>query len=94
MSKDGTPEWAYNEDGYCVCCGNGNWKYHMPECELRDGLDAARRVANPDYEAAWRVWYQMNFWPWWMRWLQRWLRTPIKLMVDAALGVTEAPDEQ
>ncbi len=46
MSKDGTPEWAYDEDGYCVCCGNGNWKYHMPECELRDGLDAARLVAD------------------------------------------------
>ncbi len=36
---DGTPGWAYDEDGYCVCCGNGKWKYHMPECELRDALD-------------------------------------------------------
>ena len=42
MSKDDTPEWAYNEDGYCVCCGNGNWKYHMPECELRNALDTPK----------------------------------------------------
>lgn len=35
-----TPPWAYDEDGYCVCCGNGRWKYHMPDCELRDALDA------------------------------------------------------
>lgn len=38
---DGTPSWAYDEDGYCVCCGNGRWKYHMPECELREALDDA-----------------------------------------------------
>lgn len=38
---DGTPAWAYGEDGYCVCCGNGRWKHHMPECELSDLLDAA-----------------------------------------------------
>ena len=38
--KDGTPAWAYDEDGYCVCCGNGRWKHHMPERELRDALDA------------------------------------------------------
>lgn len=37
---DGTPAWAYDEDGYCVCCGNGRWKYHRPDCELRDALDA------------------------------------------------------
>jgi len=37
--KDGTPGWAYDEDGYCVCCGNGRWKGHMPECALRDALD-------------------------------------------------------
>ncbi len=43
MSKDGTPDWAYDEDGYCVCCGNGNWKYHMPDCELRDALDAQKQ---------------------------------------------------
>lgn len=36
---DGTPAWAYDEDGYCVCCGNGRWRLHMPECELRDLLD-------------------------------------------------------
>jgi hypothetical protein len=35
-----TPGWAYDEDGYCVCCGNGNWKFHAPECDLRDALDA------------------------------------------------------
>ncbi len=38
--KDGTPGWAYDEDGYCVCCGNGRWKYHFPRCVLRDALDA------------------------------------------------------
>lgn len=42
---DGTPLWAYNEDGYCVCCGNGIWKHHMPQCQLRDALDAL--LANP-----------------------------------------------
>lgn len=36
---DGTPGWAYDEDGYCVCCGNGRWKHHMPECRLRDALE-------------------------------------------------------
>lgn len=40
--KDDTPIWAYDEDGYCVCCGNGYWKYHILECELRDALDVAR----------------------------------------------------
>lgn len=40
---DGTPTWAYDEDGYCVCCGNGRWKYHMPGCELRDALDGGTR---------------------------------------------------
>ena len=49
---DGTPAWAYDEDGYCVCCGNGHWKHHMPECELRDALDAVGRVANLDIEGA------------------------------------------
>lgn len=38
--KDGTPAWAYDEDGYCVCCDAGRWKYHMPDCELRDALGA------------------------------------------------------
>lgn len=41
---DGTPGWAYDEDGYCVACGNGRWKHHMPECELRDALDAVAIV--------------------------------------------------
>ena len=36
---DGTPAWAYGEDGYCVCCGNGKWRHHMPGCVLRDSLD-------------------------------------------------------
>lgn len=43
---DGTPSWAYGEDGYCVCCGNGRWKYHMPGCQLRDALDALRDRLN------------------------------------------------
>ena len=44
MSKDGTPGWAYDEDGYCVDCGAGNWKHHYFNCELRDALDVV--VAN------------------------------------------------
>lgn len=36
---DGTPFWAYDEDGYCVCCGNGRWTLHTFDCELRDALD-------------------------------------------------------
>lgn len=32
----------YDEDGYCVCCGNGQWKNHMPGCELADKLDELR----------------------------------------------------
>jgi len=39
--NDGTPSWAYDEDGYCFVCGNGRWKSHMPECHLRDVLDQA-----------------------------------------------------
>lgn len=38
--KDGTPAWAYDEDGCCVCCGNGRWRFHHLDCELRDALDA------------------------------------------------------
>lgn len=45
---DGTPGWAYDEDGYCVCCGNGRWKHHMPECELRDLLSV--QDTRPDWE--------------------------------------------
>lgn len=48
---DGTPAWAYDEDHYCVCCGNGRWKYHMPECELRDALDIAKTLPAGE----WRV---------------------------------------
>ena len=44
--KDGTPGWAYGEDG-CVCCGNGRWKFHMPECHLRDALEALDRIDPP-----------------------------------------------
>lgn len=36
---DGTPAWCYDEDGYCIRCGNGRWKHHTPGCELRDLLD-------------------------------------------------------
>lgn len=43
--RDGTPGWAYDEDGYCVRCGNGRWKHHMPDCELRDALELADRMA-------------------------------------------------
>ncbi len=42
-----TPKWAYDEDGYCVCCGNGWWKFHMPDCELADIMDSARWEHNP-----------------------------------------------
>lgn len=40
---DNTPDWAYDEDGYCVCCGNGRWKFHAVECGLRDLLDLKDR---------------------------------------------------
>ncbi len=48
MIKDGTPEWAYDEDNYCVCCGHGSWKYHTPDCELRDALDATLNIRRRD----------------------------------------------
>lgn len=32
----------YSEDGYCVACGNGHWKHHMPECQIADLIDALR----------------------------------------------------
>lgn len=44
VSPDATPDWAYTEDGYCVCCGNGKWKFHMPACLLRDSLDLVASV--------------------------------------------------
>lgn len=52
---DGTPGWCYDEDGYCIRCGNGRWKKHMPECELRDVLDMLdhRHVK----ECPWVGWY-------------------------------------
>lgn len=34
-----TPGWAYNEDGYCVDCGHGRWKFHAPWCALADALE-------------------------------------------------------
>ena len=37
---DGTPAWAYDSDGCCVCCENGRRMHHDPDCELRDALDA------------------------------------------------------
>ncbi len=30
---------VYDEDGYCVACGNGKWKHHMPQCEIADLID-------------------------------------------------------
>lgn len=44
---DDTPSWCYDEDGYCIRCGNGRWKHHMPDCELRDLLDASARCSTP-----------------------------------------------
>ncbi len=81
VSKDGTPNWAYDEDGYCVCCGNGHWKHHMPECELRDSLDALNAVANPDYATLFAVWWKNDFL---LNDQER-----LTLAFDAALGVTE-----
>lgn len=39
----------------------------------------------PDYEAGYRAWQSFN--PWWLRWLLP--RTPIKAIVDAAIGSRE-----
>lgn len=33
---------VYDEDNYCVACGNGRWKAHMPECQIADLIDALR----------------------------------------------------
>lgn len=30
----------FDEDGYCVACGNGRWKAHMPECQIADLIEA------------------------------------------------------
>lgn len=49
---DGTPGWAYSEDGYCVCCGNGHWKYHMPECSLAHALDLVKVIEALDTKDA------------------------------------------
>ena len=35
------PEWAYDEDHYCVACGNGDWKFHAPWCELAELYEQA-----------------------------------------------------
>ena len=82
VSKDGTPNWAYDEDGYCVCCGNGHWKHHMPECELRDSLDAARKYANPNIEAGVEVLDPHS------REIYGRVDELVKEIVDAALGIT------
>lgn len=39
--KAGRPDWAYDEDGYCIDpdCGNGRWKHHAPDCHIADLLD-------------------------------------------------------
>lgn len=29
----------YSEDGYCVACGNGSWKSHIPECKIAELQD-------------------------------------------------------
>lgn len=51
VGKDGiTPAWGYDEDGYCVACGNGMWKYHFPECPLADLLYATARVTEAERE--------------------------------------------
>lgn len=33
------PHTAYDEDHYCTCCGNGDWKPHSPDCYIADLLD-------------------------------------------------------
>lgn len=33
------PDDPYSEDGYCLWCGNGSWKFHMPECIWADARD-------------------------------------------------------
>lgn len=34
----------YDEDGYCVACGSGKWKHHMPQCQVADLIDAIREA--------------------------------------------------
>jgi hypothetical protein len=31
---------VYSEDGYCQACGNGYWKWHMPDCQIADLAEA------------------------------------------------------
>lgn len=57
--KDGTPEWAYDEDGYCVCCFNGKWKYHAPWCGLRNALDVCNFMCLFAHLAGW--WRSVRF---------------------------------
>ena len=47
-----TPVWAYDEDGYCVACGNGWWRWHMPDCELADWLDNGFRAFEAGFFAS------------------------------------------
>lgn len=35
---------VYDEDSYCVACGNGRWKHHMPQCQIADLIDALREA--------------------------------------------------
>lgn len=42
--KDGTPAWCYDEDGYCIRCGYGRWRFHGAECELRDLLSEVAQL--------------------------------------------------
>lgn len=37
LREDGKiPRDPFDVDGYCIFCGNGSWKYHMPECQWAD----------------------------------------------------------
>ena len=40
--KAESPEWVYDEDGYCFECGNGHWRHHAPFCQLAEVIEAAR----------------------------------------------------
>lgn len=36
------PADPYDEDGYCLWCGNGKWKHHAPPCVWADARNADR----------------------------------------------------
>lgn len=46
------PAWAYDEDGYCVDCGNGKWKAHNTWCEIAYLIDLAVAAGDPLYRQA------------------------------------------